>query len=132
MTLQSPRVVLVIEDESNIVNVIEHSLVGMYIEVVSAENGETGVELAAQLQPDLILLDLALPGITGWEVLEEVRATPHGATVPVVVVTAHGDSATAVQARESGANEFLSKPFLPTELRRLVEKFVASSVPKSA
>jgi len=132
MTLPSPRVVLVIEDEANIVNVIEHSLVGMYVEVVSAENGEAGVELAAQLQPDLILLDLALPGMSGWEVLDAVRATPHGATVPVVVVTAHGDSATAVQARESGANEFLSKPFLPTELRRLVERFVATSVPKSA
>lgn len=132
MTLPSPRVVLVIEDEANIINVIEHSLEDMYVEVVSAPDGETGVKLAAQIQPDMILLDLALPGMTGWEVLEEVRATPHGATTPVVIVTAHGDSATAVQARESGANEFLSKPFLPTELRRLVERFATSSVPKSA
>ena len=124
MTVQTPQVILVVEDELNIVNVIKHSLAGMYVEVIVADNGERGVELAAQVEPHLILLDLALPAMSGWEALRLIRATPHGASVPVVIVTAHGDSATAVEAREAGADEFLTKPFQPKELRNLVERLL--------
>lgn len=132
MTLQPPRVILVIEDEANIVTVIKQSLRDMFVEVVAAWDGETGVEMAARIEPDLILLDLALPGMNGWEALVAIRQTPQGASVPVVVVTAHGDSETAVKARESGADAFVTKPFLPSELRRVVDRYLTSPVADSA
>lgn len=132
MTPEPPRVVLVIEDETNIVNLIQQSLLGMLVEVVAATDGEAGVALAEQLQPDLVLLDLALPKMDGWQVLEAIRATPYGSTVPVIVVTAHGDSATAVRARSAGASHFLAKPFLPNELRRLVQTYLATGVSGAA
>jgi CheY-like chemotaxis protein len=132
MTMQSPRVVLVIEDQANIVAVIKQSLRDMFVEIVAVEDGEAGVEQVAQLEPDLVLLDLALPGISGWEALQAIRETPYGASLPVVVVTAHGDSETAVRARESGANAFITKPFLPSELRRVVDGYLTSTVADSA
>ena len=121
MSLQPPRVVLVIEDEANIASVIRQSLAGLLVEVIVAETGEKGVEMAAQVAPHLILLDLALPEMSGWEALRQIRSTPHGADVPVAIVTAHGDSETAVEAQSAGADEFLTKPFQPSELRRVVE-----------
>ena len=131
MTLQVPRVVLLIEDEANIVTLIEQSLVGMNIDVVSAGSGEAGVQQAADLEPDLVLLDLSLPLMNGWDALVQIRRTSHGATVPVVLVTAHGDSETAVRAREAGVDALITKPFLPAELRRVVEQLIGG-VAKSA
>ncbi|NNC73956.1 MAG: response regulator [Acidimicrobiia bacterium] len=122
MIFESPRIVLVIEDQPNIINVIKKSLMGMLTEVITAPTGEIGVEKARTVDPDLILLDLALPGMSGWEVLETLKA--EGRDVPVVIVTAHGDSATALRASEAGAQEFLTKPFLPAELRRVVSDHV--------
>ncbi|NNK92009.1 MAG: response regulator [Acidimicrobiia bacterium] len=122
MTFESPRIVLVVEDEPNIVTVIRQTLRGMLAEVISAESGEIGLEKARSVRPDLILLDLALPGMSGWDLLEELKA--EGLDIPVVIVTAHGDSKTALQASEAGACEFLTKPFKPAELRRVVAEHV--------
>lgn len=81
--------------------------------------------LAQEIKPDLILLDLALPVMDGWEVLDALRSDPSTADLPIVMVTAHGDSDTAARARKAGADGFISKPFRPAELRRIIDEHLA-------
>jgi CheY-like chemotaxis protein len=115
----------VIEDEPKIVRVISETLAGARYEVVSAADGPAGLASLQAQRPALVLLDLALPGMDGWEVLERIRQleAPESHT-PVVIVTAHGDSGTAVEALHRGADGFLAKPFQPTDLRRVVKEHV--------
>lgn len=121
------KIVLVIDDVKTVLQLIRFSLTDHPVDVVTALDGATGLELAREISPDLLLLDLALPGMDGWEVLEELRADPVTADVPVVIVTAHGDSDTAARAREAGTIGFISKPFRPAELRRVIEGLFGDS-----
>ena len=126
------RVVLVIEDAANVLQFITASLAGEPIHLVTATDGDRGLDLARELHPDLLLLDVALPGIDGFEVLQEIRQDPALSETPVVIVTAHGDSTTAARARDAGANYFIAKPFRPTELRRVVEQFLPGTGSKAS
>ena len=119
--IESPRIVLVVEDVPNIVNIIKRALNGTLTQVASAFDGETGLEKARQMRPDLILLDLGLPGITGWGVISTLRE--EGLHMPVVVVTASDDPETARRAAEAGVAELLGKPFDPAELRSIVARY---------
>ncbi len=119
--MRTNKVVLVIDDIDSVLQFIRVALADQAVDLVTAVDGASGLELAKQLVPDLVLLDLALPEIDGWEVLTELRTDPETRDVPVVIVTAHGESGAAARARELGANGFLSKPFRPAELRRIVD-----------
>lgn len=125
------KVVLVIDDVDSVLQFIRVALAGRPVDIVTAVDGASGLELARKLVPDMVLLDLALPELNGWEVLEGLRSDPATARVPVVIVTAHGESGAAARARDLGANAFLSKPFRPTELRRLVDKHLADAFPEA-
>ncbi len=114
------KIVLVIDDVKSVLHLIRAALVDYPVDVVTAGDGGAGLALARELTPDLVLLDLALPVRDGWEVLETLRAEPATAQVPIVIVTAHGDSNSASRARSLGANGFISKPFRPAELRRVI------------
>ena len=115
------KVVLVIDDVNSVLQLIRGSLIDQPVDVVTALDGGSGLALAQEIKPDLILLDLALPVMDGWEVLDVLRSDPSTADLPIVIVTAHGDSNTAARAREVGADGFISKPFRPAELRRIIE-----------
>ena len=115
------KVVLVIDDVNSVLQLIRGSLIDQPVDVVTALDGGSGLALAQEIKPDLILLDLALPVMDGWEVLDVLRSDPSTADLPIVIVTAHGDSNTAARAREVGADGFISKPFRPAELRRIID-----------
>ena len=117
-------VVLVIEDVASVTQLIRAVLAADPVHVVTATDGRQGQDLVAELIPDLVLLDLALPEVEGLEILESIRANPDTAEIPVVIVTAFGDSGTAAEAAARGANAFLAKPFRPAELRRVVAQFL--------
>ena len=85
-----------------------------------------------EVRPVVVLLDLALPGIDGWEVLTRIRTDEELAEIPVVIVTAQGDSATAVKARRLGANGFVAKPFRPSDVRRAVDCYLTPCEAESA
>ena len=87
----------------------------------SAPDGRTGLDRAEQLQPDLVLLDLELPDISGEQVLAELRAAPATRAIPVIVVSADIDPAVQHRVLAGGARFFLTKPFEVTELLRLVD-----------
>ena len=115
--------ILVIEDSPVVRRLIQVCLRAEAIEVVTREDGPTGLEAVTSESPDLVLLDIGLPGCDGWEVLRGIRSDPATRTVPVVVLTAHADAES--RADEAGANAFLAKPFQPQDLRDAVLALVA-------
>lgn len=87
---------------------------GFRVEV--AANGEDAVELGRSLVPDVVVMDLSLPGIDGFEATRQLRAMPHLQHVRVIALTGHSDLLNAPRAYEAGCNDFIEKPCLPAEL----------------
>ena len=102
-------VVLVADDDPFILSVLKLGLAGKGYEVLTASDGRTALESLDRAQPDLLILDIEMPGLTGMEVLKEVRRDQPA--LPVVIMTAHGTVALAVKAMKEGATEFITKPF---------------------
>jgi DNA-binding NtrC family response regulator len=109
---------MIVEDEPNVRLVFRTALESDTYTLTTAEDGETALRWLKLEPPDLVLLDLRMPGIGGMEVLRRLRAT--GNNVPVVVITAHDNVANAVEAMKLGAIDFLAKPLTPEALRAVV------------
>src|SRR5437588_10968704 len=101
--------VLVIDDESAIRDSLKMTLEYEGYEVLGAATGQEGLSLAEREAPDLVLLDVKMPGMDGIEVLERLRSMNE--SVPVIVVSGHGTISTAVEATKKGAFDFIEKPF---------------------
>jgi DNA-binding response OmpR family regulator len=110
------RRVLVIEDDPDIREILEYNLTNEGFDVVSATDGERGLREAAANKPDLILLDLMLPGIPGLDVCRRLRAGRNLKDVPIIMVTAKGEEADVVSGLELGADDYITKPFRVREL----------------
>ena len=105
------RRILVVDDQASIRDILRTALTEAGAAVLEADGGAAGLELAANERPELILLDIAMPGMNGWQVLERLRATPETAQIPVVLETSSGDFPSYEQARRNGVAAFISKPF---------------------
>ncbi len=103
--------ILVIEDEEDILALVHYNLAKEGYTVTPVTSGEDGLKAAAGQLPDLILLDLMLPGIDGLEVCRRLKKNPDTAAVPVVMVTAKGEEADVVAGLELGADDYVAKPF---------------------
>ena len=101
--------ILIVEDEYAVARGVQYALQQEGYEVTVARNGEEGLEFATQLAPDLIILDVRLPGIDGFEVLRRLRAT--GSKAPVLFLTARDEEMDKVIGLELGADDYLTKPF---------------------
>jgi two-component system sensor histidine kinase/response regulator len=113
---ESPVTVLVVDDNFQNREVAEGHLVGAGYQAVQAESGEAAIERLATERPDLILLDVLMPGLDGFETCRRIRALPGGAGIPILFLTALGDLGTHKAALDSGADDFLTKPINRTEL----------------
>ena len=113
---KTPARILVVEDERDIAALVAYHLTKEGYRVRTAEGGTEALEAAAAERPDLLVLDLMLPGFSGYEVLQEVRRRPELAEIPVVVLTARRDEADRVKGLELGADDYVTKPFSPREL----------------
>jgi len=116
------RRVLLAEDEPHIVESLRFLLNRAGFEVSVATNGEAALAAALNAPPDVILLDVMLPGIDGIEALRRLRADPRGRAVPVVMLTAKGRRADREIALQSGADVFISKPFSNAEVVATVNR----------
>ena len=116
--------VLVVDDVELNIKLLEAKLSSEYFEVIVADNGPVALELAESEMPDIILLDVMMPVMDGFEVCRRLKANPRTADVPVVMVTALSDVADRLRGLESGADEFLTKPVNDTALFARVRSLV--------
>ncbi|MEE8506711.1 MAG: PleD family two-component system response regulator, partial [Kiloniellales bacterium] len=102
--------ILVVDDIPANVRLLEAKLMAEYFEVLTAEDGPSALEIAATQAPDIILLDVMMPGMDGFEVAERLKADPKTHHIPIVMITALTDTKDRVRGLEAGADDFLSKP----------------------
>jgi two-component system phosphate regulon response regulator PhoB len=121
----SERRILVIEDDESIRGLIRAAFESDF-EVDEAGSGDEGLESARARRPDVVLLDMGLPGMHGSRVLQTLKADPVLRAVPVIVVSAWGESVTADLARKHGAHAVLRKPFVVAELVQTVREAQAA------
>jgi two-component system, OmpR family, phosphate regulon response regulator PhoB len=113
---KTPARILVVEDERDIAALVAYHLTKEGYRVRTAEGGTEALEAAMGERPDLLILDLMLPGFSGYDVLSEMRRRPELTEVPVIVLTARRDEADRVKGLELGADDYVTKPFSPREL----------------
>jgi DNA-binding response OmpR family regulator len=118
-----PRV-LIVDDEPNIVLSLQFLLSREGYEIDIARDGETALEIAARTPPDLVVLDLMLPGLDGYEVCRRLRAAPATAATKIVLVTARAREAERVRGLEEGADAYVTKPFSTRDLIATVGRFL--------
>lgn len=119
----SQRKILVVDDVEFNRDLIVQLLEGEY-EVIEAADGEEGVKRAAQEKPDLILMDLGLPLLDGWEATKRIKAHSELKHIPVIAITSHAMVGDERRAREAGCDEYITKPIDEDELRRKIDKLI--------
>ena len=119
--------VLYVEDNDDNVYVLRRRFTKFGFELVVASDGEQGVAMAAQELPDLILMDLSLPGIDGWEATRQIKASPVTRHIPVIALTANAMSGDREKALAAGCDDFDTKPI---DVARLLEKIRANVKPR--
>jgi len=120
------RHILVVEDSPLIQRLVAVCLRSLGRPIVEAADGPSAVEAILADPPDLVILDIGLPGYDGWQVLDRIRSEPEVSATPVLVLTAHAQEEFRIQASKSGADAFMTKPFEPNDLRRTIEGLLAS------
>jgi two-component system phosphate regulon response regulator PhoB len=108
--------ILVIEDEPDIAEVLQYNLEKEGFDVETARRGDTGFDAVRRDNPDLILLDLMLPGIDGLELTRMLKRDPLTSRLPIVMLTARGEEVDRIVGLELGADDYISKPFSPREV----------------
>jgi two-component system, OmpR family, phosphate regulon response regulator PhoB len=117
--------VLVVDDEPDVLLLCRLNLQQRGHELLEAADGSAALEIARELHPDVIVLDLMLPGISGYDVLEALQRDAETTNIPVLVLTAKSLRADRERSHSLGASAFLTKPFLPNELCEMVDSLVA-------
>ncbi|NLH16648.1 MAG: response regulator [Phycisphaerae bacterium] len=112
----SQELIMVVDDEQNILELVRYNLVRRGYRVLLAETGEAALVVGANDLPDLILLDLMLPGIDGLDVCRYLKADPRTQHIPIVLVTARGQEEDIALGMEMGADDYITKPFSPKVL----------------
>ncbi len=128
-----PKTVLVIDDEPDLITLVDYNLTRENYLVISARDGENGLSMARQHMPDLIILDIMLPGIDGWEFCKRLRNDPKTARIPILMLTAKAEEADKILGLELGADDYLTKPFSVRELaaraKAIIRRFESATEP---
>lgn len=120
--------ILLVEDNEMNRDMLSRRLARRGYEILVAEDGSKGVDLAKSESPDLILMDMSLPIMDGWEATRQIKASPETSTIPVIALTAHAMSSDRDKALAAGCDEYDTKP---VELSRLLEKIESFLGPAS-
>jgi two-component system cell cycle response regulator DivK len=118
-----PRTVLYVEDNEFNRKIVRQLLARTSYQLMEAVDGESGVAMAAEHPPDLVLMDVQLPKLSGLEATRAIRSDPRTAHVPVIVVTSFALSGDESKAMAAGASAYLAKPYSPRELMALIRRF---------
>jgi len=123
--------VLIVEDELDIARVLDYNLAKEGYKTIVVHDGEAGLEAAVRKKPDLILLDLMLPGIDGLAVCRQLKQDRATADVPVIMLTAKSEESDKIVGLELGADDYMTKPFSPRELLARVKALLRRAKPKA-
>jgi len=118
------QTILVIEDQEDNRRIFRDLLTSAGYDVIEAVNGVEGVSAAETHHPDLILMDIQLPGIDGYEATRRIKANPNLQKIPIIVVTSYALSGDDVKAFEAGCDAYVAKPFSPRELLAKIRKYL--------
>lgn len=114
--MQDKNSIIIVEDEADILDVIDYNLSREGFKVSGYKDGEVGLSAIRECHPDLILLDLMLPGIDGLEICKKLKEDPLTRNIPVIMITAKTEESDVILGLGLGADDYLSKPFSPKEL----------------
>jgi len=128
----APKKILIIDDSALSRKTLEAMLVARGYEVLLAANGEAGLAMIPTAMPDLLLIDVVMPELNGWETTARLRNAAHGETIPVIVITSKNTPQDMLQAFEVGANEFINKPIDEAELVATVDRLLKRGESSSA
>ena len=117
--------ILAVDDEPDVLEIVRLRLMRDGHTVLTSANGPAAISNAVNRQPDLILLDLMMPGMDGFEVIQELKASPHTVDIPVIFVTARGDYRAKAEAWERYASGYITKPFDLDALAETVRRVLA-------
>jgi two-component system cell cycle response regulator DivK len=120
--------ILVIEDQEDNRRIVRDLLTSVGYEIIEAVTGEEGVTAAASHVPDLILMDIQLPGLDGYDATRRIKANPALRHIPIIAVTSYALSGDDVKAFEAGCNGYVSKPFSPRALLAKIREFLQDTV----
>ncbi len=120
------QTILVIEDQEHNRRILRDLLTSADFEVVEAVDGEKGVAAAERFSPDLILMDIQLPGIDGYEATRRVKAIDALKDIPIIAVTSYALSGDEAIARDAGCDAYVTKPFSPRKLLAKIQEYLAS------
>ena len=123
-TAASQRSVLIIEDEANIIEALKFILSREGWQVFTHSNGHDAFDAIQRYQPDAVILDVMLPGRSGYDILRDLRAEPGLADLPVLMLTARGQSKDQDMAQSLGANLFMTKPFANAQILDALKQLV--------
>lgn len=116
LTFDMKEKILIVEDEKDIVKMLEYNLKKEGFRIISAQDGEDALEYAVREHPDLVILDLMLPGMDGLEACRELKKETKTALIPIIMLTAKAQESDKVVGLELGADDYVTKPFSPREL----------------
>ena len=120
----SGKTILYVEDNEMNRQIVRDLLKRSSYKLIEAHDGEAGVAMALEHRPDMILMDIQLPKISGMEATRRLRADPATANTPIVTITSFALSGDEQKAKEAGATAYLAKPYSPRDLMALIRKFL--------
>jgi two-component system, cell cycle response regulator DivK len=120
----SGKTILYVEDNEYNLKMVRQLLARTSYQLIEATDGELGVATALRKLPDLILMDIQLPKLSGLEATRRLRADPATAATPIIVITSFALSGDDQKAKDAGASAYLAKPYSPRELMQMIRKFV--------
>ncbi|HEU0218758.1 MAG TPA: phosphate regulon transcriptional regulator PhoB [Stellaceae bacterium] len=124
--------VLIVEDEAPLVTLLKYNLEKEGFAVCSAGDGEEALLQIAENKPDAVLLDWMLPLVSGLEVCRQIRRSPSSRSLPIILLTARGEEADRVRGLDSGADDYIVKPFSPSELVARLRAVIRRAQPSAA
>ena len=118
------KCILVVEDQEDNRQILRDLLTNAGYEMIEAENGEDAVASAQAMRPDLILMDIQLPILDGYEATRRIKADPDLKSIPIIVVTSYALSGDEDKARLAGCDDYVAKPFSPRQLLAKIKEYV--------
>jgi two-component system, cell cycle response regulator DivK len=119
--------VLAVEDQEDNMQILRDAIVNAGYEIIEAENGEQALALAAKHRPDLILMDIQIPIIDGYEATRRIKADAALRSIPIIAVTSHALDGGEQKARAAGCDDFVAKPYSPRQLLAKIRQYLGEA-----